>query len=333
MTVVDDVLGLPYVPPMLATAGSMPPVADQHKWSYEMKWDGVRAVAYVNSGELALFGRSGRDFTTIYPEVSGLATAFAGRTAVLDGEVVAFDELGRPSFETLQQRMHGLTTGARSRRRGTPGALPPVSYLVFDLLYVDGRSLLPRPYTDRRSALDALELAGPNWQVPPVFDGMGQAALDTSVHQHLEGVVAKRHDSRYEPGRRSQAWVKIKNFRTQEVVIGGWRVGEGSRSGTFGSLLCGVYEGGRLRYAGRVGSGFTQEKLAALTEQLAPLARSTPPFDEQVPALDARNAHWVEPVLVGEVAFTQWTRDGRLRNPSWRGLRPDKDPLDVVREP
>jgi bifunctional non-homologous end joining protein LigD len=330
---VDDVLGLPHVPPMLATAGTMPPRADQHRWSYEMKWDGVRAVAYVTGGRFALYGRSGRDFTSIYPEVAGLATEFTGSAAILDGEVVAFDELGRPSFETLQQRMHGLTPGSRSRRRTTPGGRPPpVSYLVFDLLYADGRSLLQVPYAQRRSALDDLGLAGPNWQVPPVFDGMGQAALNTSVLQHLEGVVAKRHDSRYEPGRRSQAWVKIKNFRTQEVVIGGWRVGEGSRSGTFGSLLCGVYDGDRLRYAGRVGSGFTQEKLSALTEQLAPLARSTPPFDEKVPALDARHAHWVEPVLVGEVAFTQWTRDGRLRNPAWRGLRADKDPLDVARE-
>jgi bifunctional non-homologous end joining protein LigD len=331
---VDDVLGLPHLPPMLATAGAMPPRADQRRWSYEMKWDGVRAVAYVNHGQFALYGRSGRDFTTIYPEVAGLATAFAGGTAILDGEVVAFDELGRPSFETLQQRMHGPTTSGRSRRTRTPAAgLPPVSYLVFDLLYADGSSLVQLPYADRRARLDELGLAGPNWQVPPVFEGMGQAALDTSLQQHLEGIVAKRHDSRYEPGRRSQAWVKIKNFRAQEVVIGGWRVGEGSRSGTFGSLLCGVYDEGRLRYAGRVGSGFSQGKLVELTDRLTPLARPTPPFDEAVPALDARHAHWVEPVLVGEVAFTQWTRDGRLRNPSWRGLRADKDPRDVVREP
>ena len=329
----DDVLGLAYVPPMLATSGTMPPGADQHRWSYEMKWDGVRSVAYVADGQFALYGRSGRDFTAIYPEVSGLAATMPGRKAILDGEVVAFDELGRPSFETLQQRMHGATTGGRSRRSPSPGGLPPVSYLVFDLLHLDDFSLLDQPYAERRAALDDLGLAGPRWQVPPAFEGMGAAALATSAHQHLEGIVAKRLQSRYEAGRRSASWVKIKHFHTQEVVIGGWRVGEGSRSGTFGSLLCGVYEDGRLLYAGRVGSGFSQDKLAALMALLSPLARSTPPFDEPVPALDARQAHWVEPVLVGEVAFTQWTRDGRLRTPTWRGLRPDKDPQDVIREP
>ncbi|WP_020573865.1 non-homologous end-joining DNA ligase [Actinopolymorpha alba] len=328
----DEVLGLPYIAPMLATPGAMPRPADEQRWAFEMKWDGVRAIAYAAGGRLALRGRSGRDFTSTYPELSGLADVLDGRDCVLDGEVVAFDEQGRPSFEALQSRMHGLPGRGRGGA-GVKASLRPVAYLLFDLLYLDGMPLLDQPYAARRETLSALGLAGPNWQTPPTFPGMGADALDTSARQQLEGVVAKRLDSRYEPGRRSPAWIKVKHLRTQEVVIGGWRIGEGSRAGTFGSLLCGVHERGRLMYAGRVGTGFTQETLAALAAELAPLARATSPFDEPVPTADARDARWVEPVLVGEVAFALWTRDGRLWHPSWRGLRADKDPRDVVREP
>lgn len=176
-------------------------------------------------------------------------------------------------------------------------------------------------------------MSHPCWQVPPAFEGAGQAAMRTSVEQRLEGVVAKRLDSPYEPGRRSAAWVKTKNWRTQAVVIGGWRLGTGARASTFGSLLCGVHDGGRLRYIGRVGSGFTQEALIALRGRLESLEQREPPFDDPVPPVDARDARWVQPVLVGEVVFEQWTRDGRLWHPTWRGLRPDVDPGSVVREP
>ena len=323
------VLGLPHVAAMMATPGPMPGPGDQHRWAFEMKWDGVRAVSYVAGGEVVVLGRSGRDFTTTYPELGQLADVLGGRRCVLDGEVVAFDAQGRPSFETLQSRMHG------PGRRTAGGAAPvPVAYLVFDLLHLDGRSLVGRPYSERRAALVELGLSGPSGQVPPAFEGMGPAALETSARQHLEGIVAKRLSSTYEPGRRSTAWIKIKNLRSQEVVVGGWRIGEGSRSGTFGSLLCGVHdEGGRLLYAGRVGTGFTQDRLADLAATMAPLVRDTSPFDGPVPRADARDARWVEPVLVGEVAFSQWTREGRLWQPAWRGLRADKDPHQVVREP
>ncbi|MET9021071.1 non-homologous end-joining DNA ligase [Actinopolymorpha sp. NPDC004070] len=334
--------GLPHVAPMLATPGSMPPAADQHRWAFEMKWDGVRAVAYVADGQVILLGRSGRDFTTTYPEVGAVADLLPGRRCVLDGEVVALDERGRPSFELLQARMHGPGSG-RGRRRAAAGSSgstgstaragkPPVVYLVFDLLALDGTSMLARPYTARREALEGLGLAGAYCQVPPAFEGAGDAALATSRAQGLEGVVAKRLSAPYEPGRRSASWVKVKNLRTQEVVIAGWRVGEGSRAGTFGALLCGVYDEGRLVYAGRVGTGFDQGKLADLTARLAPLEQRTQPFDQRLPTAEARGAHWVRPVLVGEVAFSEWTRDGRLRHPVWRGLRPDKDPDEVVRE-
>ncbi|GAA5003146.1 non-homologous end-joining DNA ligase [Actinopolymorpha pittospori] len=330
-----DVLGLPHIAPMLATAGRMPAEREQDRWSFEMKWDGVRAVAYVASGEVVLLGRSGRDFTRTYPEVSAVGAALPGRPCVLDGEVVALDEQGRPSFELLQSRMHGLGAG-RGRRRPPgrePVAPPGVVYLVFDVLHLDGVSLLREPYAARRQTLEGLGLAGPQYQVPPAFEGSGEAALRTSAAQLLEGVVAKRLDSSYEPGRRAGTWLKVKHLRTQDVVLGGWRVGEGSRAGTFGALLCGVYEGGRLRYAGRVGTGFTQERLVELMARLAPLEQPVSAFDEPLPRPDARGAHWVRPVLVGEVAFTEWTREGRLRNPAWRGLRADRDPAEVTREP
>ncbi len=333
--------GLPHVAPMLATPGSMPPAADQYRWAFEMKWDGVRAVAYVADGQVVLLGRSGRDFTATYPEVGALADLLPGRQCVLDGEVVALDERGRPSFELLQTRMHGPGSG-RGRRRAvgtgstgsgsTGSARPPVVYFVFDVLALDGTSMLASPYTARREALEGLGLVGPYCQVPPAFEGAGDAALATSLEQGLEGVVAKRLSAPYEPGRRSASWVKVKNLRTQEVVIAGWRVGEGSRAGTFGALLCGVYDGGRLVYAGRVGTGFDQQKLADLAARLAPLEQRTAPFDQRLPTAETRGAHWVRPELVGEVAFSEWTRDGRLRHPVWRGLRPDKDPDEVIRE-
>ncbi|MEQ7125938.1 non-homologous end-joining DNA ligase [Actinopolymorpha sp. B11F2] len=330
-----EVLGLPYIAPMLATPGTMPPPADQERWAFEMKWDGVRTVAYAARDQVVLLGRSGRDFTSTYPELSGatMDEVAGAEGLVVDGEVVAFDDQGRPSFERLQSRMHGPPRG-RSRQAGPTrqAGTAPVCYLVFDLLYLRGRSLVGEPYHVRRALLRDLALPAPAWQVPPAFEGMGAAALETSHRQQLEGIVAKRLDWAYEPGRRSPAWIKIKHVRTQDVVIGGWRIGAGSRAGTFGSLLCGVYEGDRLVYAGRVGTGFTQARLKALTERLAPLARDASPFDESVPAADARDARWVEPVLVGEVAFAQWTRDGRLWHPSWRGLRDDRDPRDVVRE-
>ena len=317
------------VRPMLATAGPLPVGPDDTRHAYELKWDGVRAVSYLDRGRARMLARSDRDVTVSYPEVVELAAAVPDRRLVLDGEVVAFDETGRPSFGLLQSRMHVARPADVRRAR----AAVPATILVFDVLHVDGDDTTSLPYEERRALLEALGLAGPSWQVPPSFPGPGQAVLDAARVQGLEGVVAKRLDSRYEPGRRSDCWRKVKVFRTQDVVVGGWKPGEGRRSGLPGSLLIGVHEDGRLVFSGHVGTGFTDRGLRELGARLAALRREASPFDEPVPREHARSAVWVEPVLVGEVAFGEWTRDGRLRHPSWRGLRPDVAPEEVVREP
>jgi bifunctional non-homologous end joining protein LigD len=246
---------------------------------------------------------------------------------VLDGEVVAFDEAGRPSFGELQNRMHVQAPSRDLLAR------VPVSLLVFDLLHLDGTSLVPLRYDERRAALEALDLAGSRWAVPPAFDGQGADALAASRAQGLEGVLAKRHDSPYLPGRRTPHWVKVKHLRMQEVVVGGWSPGQGRRQGGIGSLLLGVPDGdGRLVYAGHVGTGFSDRVLVELGERLRADEVDASPFADPVPRLHARGAHWVRPRLVGEVVFAEWTREGMMRHPAWRGLRPDKEPGDVVRE-
>lgn len=313
--------------PMLATAGELPGAAVEDDWAFEMKWDGVRAVVYVHRDRIVVRTRNDRDVTATYPELVGLAGALGRAGGVLDGELVALDASGRPSFGELQARMHVQRPTAALQER------VPVSLLCFDLLHHRGRSLLARPYEQRRAALLDLGLDGAHWAVPPAFEGDAQAALEASQTQGLEGVIAKRRQSTYQPGRRSRDWVKVKHVRMQEVVVGGWRPGEGRRAGGVGSLLLGVPDAsGRLVYAGHVGTGFTERMLDDLARQLEPLARATPPFADDVPRAHARDARWVTPRLVGEVAFTEWTRDGRLRHPTWRGLRVDKTPADVVRE-
>jgi bifunctional non-homologous end joining protein LigD len=251
------------------------------------------------------------------------------RQAVLDGEIVALGEDSWPDFERLQQRMNARRTALAQRL--APDL--PVTYLAFDLLHLDGRPLLDEPYHARRALLEALALQGPRWQIPPSFTGEAGADVLAVSRQHgLEGIVAKRLASRYEPGKRTGSWRKIKNLRRQEVVVGGWKPGEGERAGQFGSLLIGVQGPGGLEYAGHVGTGFSQQALDMLWQRLTPLRRATSPFASAVPPEHARPAVWVDPVLVIEVAFTGWTRVGRMRAPSYRGLRVDKDPAEVVRE-
>jgi bifunctional non-homologous end joining protein LigD len=208
----------------------------------------------------------------------------------------------------------------------------PVTYCIFDVLYLDGRSTTALPYTQRRELLERLDLNGPHWRTPPYRRGGGKAALAEAKRRGEEGVMAKRLDSVYEPGRRSRSWIKVKNSRTQEVVVGGWQPGKGARAGTIGSLLLGIYDDSGLSYVGKVGTGFTQAVLADLHGTLSKLGRRTSPFAGELPKADARDAQWVTPKLVGEVEFAEWTRDGRLRQPRWRGLRPDKSPEQVVRE-
>ncbi len=311
--------------PMLATAAQLPD--DDAAWGYEFKWDGVRAVAAVRRGVLGLTSRKGTDITVRYPELGRLPAALVGHDAVVDGEIVAMDEHGRPDFGALQNRMH--RTGAEVPRLA---AARPVTYLVFDLLAWDGEDMLELPYAERRARLDALGLAGHRWAATPWFEGGGADVLAASEENGLEGVVAKRLDSVYRPGARSPEWRKIKNFRTQSVVVGGWRPGQGRRSGTIGSLLVGVPDDqGRLVYVGHVGTGFSDQDLRHLQQLLT--ARRTPPFEGNLPREVTRDAHWVEPDLVGEVAYAVWTAEGRLRHPVWRGVRDDLEPDDVVVEP
>jgi len=314
--------------PMMATLGTLPPPHEDERFAYEMKWDGVRAVTYLEHAEVRVMTRNDRNVAGTYPELGEVARALAGHDAVLDGEIVALVD-GRPSFGRLQQRMH-VVKPAEVRLLVEQ---VPVAYLVFDLLWLDGADLTDRPYDERRAALEGLAIDRASVQVPPSFEGNGADAMRVSKETGLEGVIAKLRTSRYEPGRRSTSWIKVKNLVMQEVVIGGWQPGEGRRAGGIGSLLLGIPDAdGYLEYVGHVGSGFTDAMLEDLRGRLNRLARKTSPFAAPVPRADARDAHWVTPNLVGEVRFAEWTGDGRLRQPAWRGLRPDKAPADVVRE-
>ncbi|NRD27533.1 ATP-dependent DNA ligase [Frigoribacterium sp. VKM Ac-2836] len=315
------------VAPMLATTGDAHDVSEGD-WAFEMKWDGIRAVAIVHDGAVTLTSRNGNDLTPAYPELQVLAERVESEGgAVLDGEIVAVDEKGRPDFGLLQTRM-GLTR-SRDVARAATGA--PVKLLLFDVLRAEGRSLVEDEYDDRREVLERIvEIGGPI-DVPPAFEGDLEAAVTTSKHLRLEGVVAKRRDATYSAGRRSRAWIKMKHHQTQEVVIAGWRPGAGRRAGGVGSLLMGVPGDDGLHYVGRVGTGFTDRELDELLPSLRATERKTSPL-VGVPAVDARDAHWVTPSRVGEVSIAEWTSTGRLRQPSWRGWRPDKSPDDVVRE-
>ena len=310
---------------MLAVAGEMP--ADDAGWAYEMKWDGLRAIATISSRVLTLTSRTGRDVTASYPDLAGLAEV-AGEV-VLDGEIVAFGGGAWPSFEALQQRMN-VAAVAQVRRLA---AEIPVTFLAFDLLAEDGRPVVDQPYLARRARLDELGLNGSRWQTPPAFTGVPGADVRAVSRQHgLEGIMAKRLTSRYEAGRRSGAWRKIKNVQRQEFVVGGWKPGEGTRADTIGSLMVGVQGPGGLMFAGHVGTGFTQQTLRMLSARLAPLRRPGSPFTPPVPPEQARGAVWAEPQVVIEAEFALWTSSGRLRAATYRGLRDDKDPADVVRE-
>lgn len=300
--------------PMLATLGSVDRLTAA-QWSFEGKYDGYRLLVEVDHGRLRLQTRNGRDVTREYPQLQAIADDLVGHHAILDGEVVALDSRGVPSFSEMQNR-------ARAAR---------VQFWAFDILALDGRSLLRAKYRDRRKVLETLS-AGTGLVVPPLLDGDGAEALAYSRAQGWEGVVAKKWDSTYQPGRRSASWVKDKNWNTQEVVIGGWRQGEGGRSSGIGALLVGIPGAGGLQFLGRVGTGFTEKDLAHLKDVLAPMHTDDSPFVEPLPRAELKNVTFVRPVLVGEVRYGERTSDGRLRHPSWRGLRPDKELGEVAWE-
>ena len=299
---------------MLATLGSVEKMTAA-QWAFEGKFDGYRMLLEANHGTLHLQTRNGRDVTREYPQLQWLAAALADHDVILDGEVVALDSHGVPNFSEMQNR-------ARADR---------IEFWAFDILSLDGRSLVRVKYRDRRRLLEAFA-PGTGLIVPPLLDGDGPDALSYSRKRKWEGVVAKKWDSTYQPGRRSSAWIKDKNWNTQEAVIGGWRKGEGGRSSGIGALLLGIPEGGGLRFIGRVGTGFTDKDLAALKAVLAPLHTDQSPFKPALPRAETKDVTYVRPELVGEVRYGEMTSDDRLRHPSWRGLRADKAPADVVME-
>jgi bifunctional non-homologous end joining protein LigD len=312
------------VEPMQALLADRVPAGDD-RYGIEFKWDGIRAICCWDGGHVRLQTRNRNDVTARYPELQAIGRHLGSRRAILDGEIVALDERGRPSFERLQPRMH-LTAEAEVRRQMRQ---TPVAYLLFDLLYLDSEALLSEPYAGRRRRLLDLGLAGSHWQTPPHQVGGADAMLRASLENGLEGVIAKRLDSLYEAGRRSGAWLKVKHRLRQEFVIGGWVEGSGRRRGLPGALLAGYYQDGRLVYASKVGTGFTDATLARLAALMRPLERETSPFDAGSPP---GQPHYVEPRLVAEVEFSEWTRGGELRAASFKGLRDDRDPRDVVRE-
>jgi len=315
--------------PMLAVAGALP--VDDEAWAFEFKWDGVRALVYVEGGRIRILSRNDRDVTSGYPELRALGAVLGTRQVVLDGEIVALGASGRPDFQALQARMH-VTDAARARR--LVGEVP-VALMLFDVLHLDGRSTLHLPYDERRRLLESLALQGPNWATPAAHEGPGRAVLAAAASGGLEGVVAKRRDAPYRPGRRDPSWVKVRNERVQEVVVGGWALGKGSRASGIGALLVGIPTPGRpsrLQFVGRVGTGFTEADLAWLKARLERLRRATSPFADVLSSAESAGVTWVSPRLVGEVRFTEWTRTGRMRHPTWRGLRNDKAPGEVVRE-
>ena len=312
------------IEPMLAKVSRKPPTPDA-AWGFEFKWDGIRAEAYVEGGIVRLLSRSGENITARYPEIHPLGRALGSTQVVLDGEIVALDDRGRPSFEEIQQRM-GLTSESEIRRKMKE---VPVTYMLFDVMWQDGHSLLKETYSGRHKKLEDLKLKGASWQTPPYEKGGGTAMLEASRKAGLEGIMAKKLDSAYKPGRRSGAWVKVKNRMGQELVIGGWLEGEGKRRGLPGSLLVGFYDNGDFVYAGKVGTGFTDAMLEKLTALMRPLERETSRFDRGSPP---KGAHFVDPKLVGEFEFVEWTKSGQLRAPAFKGLRTDKPPKEVVRE-
>ena len=310
-------------PMMARLAGELP--SNDDAYGYEFKWDGIRAVAYVRGGRLQLMTRNLEDVTARYPELRPLGDRLGSTEAVLDGEIVALGPHGIPSFEQLQQRM-GLNAETDIKRRAKE---VPVVYMLFDLIYLNGRMVTQLPYSERRKLLQGLKLKAEHWDTPAHQKGDGQAMLDGSARSGLEGIMAKRLDSKYELGKRTSAWLKVKNHLRQELVIGGWLEGQGRRR-DLGALLVGHHEGKDFVYAGKVGTGFDDRTLDQLVDLLGSIAVEASPFTAG--PKPPRASHFVEPKLVAEFQFAEWTRGGQLRAPVFKGLRNDKEAREVTRE-
>ncbi|MFF1252075.1 ATP-dependent DNA ligase [Pseudarthrobacter sp. NPDC058329] len=312
--------------PMMATAGTTANLQGSN-WQFELKWDGVRALLVADEETVRIFSRNGNDVTRTYPELT-VRGCWPPQPFVADGEIIAVGPSGRPDFGLLQGRMKLTRPGdvAKARRA------IPVRLMLFDLLYDDGTDLRRLSLAKRRQRLE--QFFSPSdcpVELSTVLEDRVEHILESAQELGLEGVMAKRTDSRYVSGQRTRTWVKLKLDQTQEVVVGGWRPGKGARQDSVGSLLVGIPDGRSLRYVGRVGSGFSFRELSELRQTVDRLARKTSPFQD-VPREDSADAHWVAPQLVGEVTYSEWTGTGRLRHPVWRGWRLDKDPADVVDE-
>jgi bifunctional non-homologous end joining protein LigD len=314
----------PTYSPMLAEGGHE--AFDDPGWRFEPKLDGVRTLLYVDMESTRLVSRSGRDQTSQYPELSTAHEYITSATAVLDGEIVAMRD-GRPSFELLQQRINlSSKTDIERARKATP-----VECYAFDLLYLDGRDLTDLPLERRRELLEELMVPGHRMLTTLYVDGEGVPLAAAARDRGFEGVVAKRLGSRYLPGKRTSDWRKIKLLNRQECVVLGWTPGNRSRSSTFGALLIGAHDDGELKWIGQVGTGFTDGMLADLMQRLAPLLRDEPAVaDPELRKL--KGARFVEPRVVCEVEFLEMTGGGKLRAPSYKGLRTDKEPEDCVLE-
>ncbi len=301
---------------MTAVSGDVP--ADDDRWAFEPKWDGMRAIVEVAGGVVRARSRTDKDLGPSFPELAGVADLCDD--AVFDGEIVAFDDSGRPSFGRLQQRL-GLV-GDRVTARSAEVA---VVYVIFDLLRFGDLDVAPLPYEQRRSLLEQLVEPGPTCQLSPSHRGDGAAWLESAREQRLEGLVAKRLGSTYQPGRRSQDWRKIKIRHAQEFAVCGWTPGTGRRSAVLGALVLGCHDGVTLRWAGNVGTGFTDADLAWWRAEVDDSASDRCPFDPVPSHLALREARWVIPREVVQVAFGEWTGDHRLRHPVLLGRRPDVD--------
>lgn len=315
-------MDLPLIAPMLATPGTLPPAGQDPRWAYETKQDGQRAVVYLpGDGSVLLRARSGEDITAAYPELRALGGVLGSTAAILDGEVLVLDDQGRGDFQLLQSRMGLARSPGKAARRADQA---PAHLVLFDVMRLRD-DLTGQRYARRRQTLESLALDGPFWSTPAALVGHGEQALRATRENGLEGLVCKRLDSVYEPGVRSRSWVKIRNMRTADVLVGGWVPGRGRLSGLPGAVLVGQRDAGRLRYVGSVGTGWSEAERVELARLLRAAETGRCPFDSLPRAAEAR---WVLPRLVGEVRYSTRTRAGLLRQPSWLRLRPDLAPED-----
>ena len=322
----------PELQPMMATLVKDP--FDNDDWIFEPKWDGVRTLAVCGIDSTQLVSRRGNDVTATYPEAASLHLRLVAIDAIVDGEIVAMDN-GRPSFERLQSRIN--IQNPRDVERATKSI--PVTYIAFDILYLDGRSLIGLPIEERKKILEATIVTSDRVQVSPCIEGEGVTLFEAAKARNLEGIVAKKLGTPYRPGRRNREWLKVKTVRDVDLVVGGYTPGEGSRSKTFGSLLVGAYENDGLRFVGSVGTGFSDKTLAALLPTLEEIETDEMPFTmdpRKIPSgsfgKPIKNPRWVEPFLVARVEFRELTSGGRLRAPSFKGFTTDKPPEDCTFE-